>query len=421
MANSFQAVRGFNDILPQQAAAWQKLEATLKQIVNLYAYQEVKLPIVEQTSLFKRTIGAVTDIIEKEMYTFTDLNGDSLSLRPEGTAGCVRAAIENGMLRQVQKLWYQGPMFRHEKPQKGRYRQFHQFGVELFGLPEIAAELELLVMTQRMWERLGLADSVNLEVNTLGSSEERQIFKADLQLYFQQKSAALTDEEKQRLQKNPLRLLDSKAEHMQILIQEAPKLIDYISTSSLDHFNLLCSGINSLGINFKLNPCLVRGLDYYHDLVFEWTTPLLGSQATVCAGGRYNGLVAQLGGPQVPAVGFAIGLERILLLQEQQANNCPDIFIVTQEQQPLVKSFQIAELIREQTAWSVEMCLAAGSFKSQFKKADKSGAKIAIILGNDELQANKVCVKLLRQENHEQYLLNCAELINWLHNHGKEL
>jgi histidyl-tRNA synthetase len=424
VSNRFQAIRGFNDVLPAETSLWQRTERVLQEITQSFAYQEIKLPIIEQTSLFKRTIGEVTDIVEKEMYTFVDMNGDSISLRPEGTAGCVRAVIEHGMLRQAQKLWYLGTMFRHEKPQKGRYRQFYQFGVEVFGIAEVSVELELLAMTQEIWNQLGLAQHIHLEINCLGSLEDRLNYKKVLVEFFQNHLDVLSPEEQVRLEKNPLRLLDSKSEAIQALLVDAPKLIDYISAASRENFDALCQGLESYGISYRLNPYLVRGLDYYHDLVFEWVTPNLGSQATVCAGGRYNGLVAQLGGPETPAVGFAMGLERIILLLQglPQPEQYPDIYILTQEAQPLTKTLKIAEQIRRHTGLTVEMSLVATSFKSQFKKADKSGARFAVILGEEELQAQKMAVKSLRQfeEENKQMTFSIDELVAWLNSQNEE-
>lgn len=421
MSNRFQAIRGFNDVLPDSISIWQHTERVFQEIARLFAYHEVRLPILEQTQLFKRTIGEVTDIVEKEMYTFDDMNGDSLSMRPEGTAGCVRAMIEHGLLRQAQKLWYLGPMFRHEKPQKGRYRQFYQFGVEVFGVPEVSVELELMSMTQQIWHALGIAEQVKLELNCLGTSEDRIRYRQKLTRYFEQHLNCLTLEEQHRLHRNPLRLLDSKSPEIKSLLADAPQLLDEVSATSRAQFDSLCDGLDRMGIAYQINSHLVRGLDYYHDLVFEWVTPNLGSQATVCAGGRYNGLVEQLGGASVPAVGFAMGLERIILLQEQLHLNTetgPDIYLLTQESQPLIKSQQIATRIRQELGLSVEMSLSASSFKSQFKKADKSGARYAIILGEEELNTERVSLKPLRQGESQdsQMCFSVDELIIWLRN-----
>lgn len=421
MSKRFQAIRGFNDILPDDILLWQRTERVLQEIAKLFAYQELKLPILEPTQLFKRTIGEVTDIVEKEMYTFQDMNGDSLSMRPEGTAGCVRAMIEHGLLRQSQKLWYLGPMFRHEKPQKGRYRQFYQFGVEVFGIPDVSVELELMLMIQQIWKSLGLEQQIKLELNCLGSSEDRGRYRQKLIDFFEQHRHLLNLDEQQRLQRNPLRLLDSKSPEIQEILPRAPQLMQEVSSSSRLQFDLLCQGLSDCGIDFSIQPYLVRGLDYYHDLVFEWVTPNLGSQATVCAGGRYNGLVEQLGGPSVPAVGFAIGIERIILLQEQLLGKLEpqfDIYLLTQETQPLTQTQQLASRIRQETGLSVEMSLSVTSFKSQFKKADKSGARYAIILGDEELQNQRVSIKSLREAEFQDSQMNFTldELIVWLRN-----
>jgi histidyl-tRNA synthetase len=424
VSSRFQAIRGINDVLPSETSLWQFTEQVLQKICNSYAYQEVKLPLIEPTALFKRTIGEVTDIVEKEMYTFVDMNGESISLRPEGTAGCVRAMIEHGLLRQSQKLWYMGPMFRHEKPQKGRYRQFNQFGVEVFGISEVSAELELLAMTHKIWKALDL-DNIHLQINCLGSSEDRAHYRAELVKFFRVHQSQLTDEEQKRLEKNPLRLLDSKSDLIQSLLKNAPKLIDFISPESKQAFELLCHGLESLGIAYQINPFLVRGLDYYHDLVFEWVTDDLGSQATVCAGGRYNGLVEQLGGSSVPAVGFALGLERIILLQQvkKQIEKHVDVFIMSQEQQPLSQTLKLAQSIRNICDLDVEMSLVSSSLKSQFKKADRSGALIGLILGQDELANQMITVKLLRQNEQEnqQFSVSFNEINEWLKRHLKDL
>jgi histidyl-tRNA synthetase len=317
MADRIQAIRGMNDILPEQTALWRQIETTFSTCLSQYGYQEIRFPLVESTQLFKRTIGEVTDIVEKEMYTFSDLNGDSLTLRPEGTAGCVRACLEHGLLyNQHQKLWYMGPMFRHERPQKGRYRQFTQFGVEAFGMSSCPAELELIAICYRLWNKLGLADSIKLQINTLGTLEERQHYKSSLIEYFKTHVDLLDEDSHRRLERNPLRLLDSKNPDLAPLIAKAPKLMDALGDDSRSHFDSFCQGLNDLNIPYEINPVLVRGLDYYGHTVFEWVTDKLGSQATVCAGGRYDILVEQLGGSPTPAAGFALGIERIILLME---------------------------------------------------------------------------------------------------------
>ena len=317
MTEKIQAVRGMNDILPQESRKWFLLEKVFARCLLQYAYQEIRFPIVESTQLFKRAIGEVTDVVEKEMYTFTDLNGDSLTLRPEGTAGCLRACLEHGLLHnQQQKLWYTGPMFRHEKPQKGRYRQFHQFGVEALGIDGCSIELELIAICKRLWRELRVENSVRLQINTLGELHERQSYKEKLVAFFHANFNKLDDDSRRRLDKNPLRILDSKNPDIQALLLEAPKLIDSLGEASTTKFSNVCEGLTKLGISYDINPFLVRGLDYYGHTVFEWVTDKLGSQATVCAGGRYDALVEQLGGQSMPAIGFAMGAERLLLLME---------------------------------------------------------------------------------------------------------
>lgn len=421
--SKIQGIRGFNDILPSETIYWENLLQRLTTCLKRFAYQEIKLPFIEQTSLFKRTIGDVTDIVEKEMYTFVDLNGESISLRPEGTAGCVRALIEHGLLRQAQKLWYFGPMFRHEKPQKGRYRQFYQLGVEVFGLPTAGTDLELLVMTAQMWKALKIDNKVSLEINCLGTLADRNRYRDALVAYFEKHIAQLTPEEVDRLKRNPLRLLDSKSAIISQILVNAPRLLDYVDEQSKLNFDLVCKGLTELNISYVINPFLVRGLDYYNHLVFEWVTQDLGSQATICAGGRYDTLVEQLGGPSTPAIGFAMGIERLLLLM-QQVEEIPeiDVYVLTQEEQPLVDSQKIASLIREQLGWQVELNLSGSSMKSQIKKADKSGARMALILGADELQNKQVSVKLLRgdYQDDRQVCLNQNELLAWLQQQHRE-
>lgn len=403
MAEKIQAVRGMNDILPEQSSRWQALEKTLIQCMSQYGYQEIRFPIVESTQLFKRSIGEVTDIVEKEMYTFNDLNGESLTLRPEGTAGCLRACLEHGLLHnQQQKLWYLGPMFRHEKPQRGRYRQFFHFGVEAYGMAGCPIELEIIALCQRMWKLLGLDEYVHLQINTLGELSERQAYKKILVDYFTSNSEKLDEDSQRRLHKNPLRILDSKNPDMQTLLAEAPKLIDSLGENSTKHFSGLCQGLEQLGIPYVFNPQLVRGLDYYGHTVFEWVTDKLGSQATVCGGGRYDALVEQLGGNPVPAFGMAMGLERLLLLQEEvnsaiSVTQPPTLFVMASGAQELQKALQIAETLRNfDPKWCVISNTVGGSFKSQFKKADKSGAHFALIIGENELKDEVISLKNLR-------------------------
>lgn len=405
MAERIQAIRGMNDVLPDRTSMWRYIENSFVDCMSRYGYQEIRFPIIESTQLFKRTIGEVTDIVEKEMYTFDDLNGDSITLRPEGTAGCVRACLENGLLyNQQPKLWYMGPMFRHEKPQKGRYRQFNQFGVEAFGIPSATIELELISICSRLWTQLGFADSVKLQINSLGELSERHEYKNILVEYLKDHFEDLDEDSKRRLDKNPMRILDSKNPDMQQLISQAPKLIDVLGDKSQSHFQTFCDGLDALNISYTVNPVLVRGLDYYGHTVFEWVTDQLGSQSTVCAGGRYDILVEQLGGNPTPAVGFALGIERILLLMEtlnlsEQKNQKQSLFVIATNEIGVIKAMVMAESIR--TAFpelDVIINTTGGSFKSQFKKADKSGARLALILGDDELANQQVSIKDLRND-----------------------
>ena len=417
MAQLIQAIRGMNDIMPAESYIWRYIENIFAHCFSAYGYQEVKLPLLENTQLFKRTIGEITDIVEKEMYTFNDLNGDSLTLRPEGTAGCVRACLEHGLLHnQQQKLWYYGPMFRHEKPQKGRYRQFYQFGAEVFGSVGAGIDLELIAICRRLWEMLGLKDELELQINTLGTIEERKDYKEKLISYLKPNFNILDEDSKRRLDRNPLRILDSKNPNMQSLIANAPKLMDVIGEESKEHFANFCAGLNELGIKYSINPLLVRGLDYYGHTVFEWVTDRLGSQATVCAGGRYDKLVEQLGGNPTPAVGFAVGVERLILLIQtlnkiEVEDLRPNIFIIAVGNDALIRALVIADNLRiTNHKLYVSVNTAGGSFKSQFKKADKSGARLALIIGEDELRDKTISIKDLRcaqdQVNIAQHELN---------------
>ncbi len=423
MSERIQAIRGMNDILPDSTLMWRYVEQNFVDCLSRYGYREIRFPIIESTQLFKRTIGEVTDIVEKEMYTFNDLNGDSLTLRPEGTAGCVRACLENGLLHnQQQKLWYMGPMFRHERPQKGRYRQFTQFGVEAFGMSDSTIELELIAISRRLWSQLGFAHAVELQINTLGELSERQRYKKVLVEYLRDHYDELDEDSKRRLERNPLRILDSKNPDLQELIAKAPKLIDVLEEKSRAHFQAFCDGLSALGIPYTINPFLVRGLDYYGHTVFEWVTDKLGSQATVCAGGRYDILVEQLGGSATPAAGFALGIERILLLMEtlnlsEKNMNRESLFIIATNAQAVLNGLVMAETIR--TAYpTVEIITntAGGSFKSQFKKADKSGARLALILGEDEIANQRVSIKDLRKEA-EQVTVEQSNINQILHDY----
>lgn len=417
MSKQISAIRGMNDIYGLQSQAFSTVLAGAEHVLQQYGYQQIRLPIVEKTELFARSIGEVTDIVEKEMYTFSDRNGDSLSLRPEGTAGCVRAMIENGLLHnQVQKVYYSGPMFRHERPQKGRYRQFHQFGVEVFGLEGPDIDIELILLIARLWDTLGL-ENLELQINSLGSQQAREDYRAQLVRYLTRYQDQLDEDSQRRLYTNPLRVLDSKNPAMAEIVAGAPKLIDALDEASRHHFDQVCAALDSLGIQYAVNPNLVRGLDYYNRTVFEWVTTELGSQGTVCAGGRYDGLVEQIGGKSTPAVGFAMGIERLmaLLVDQQKIVETPsaDIFIVLAGGSTLQPGLVMAEMLREALPnQTVVMNCGGGSFKSQFKKADKSGARYALILGDDEVTKQQVTIKSLR-EDAEQKTLEWDQLISF--------
>ena len=406
-----QAIRGMNDILPEQTPVWQYLEARVRGVLQSYGYQEIRMPVVEHTELFRRSIGEVTDIVEKEMYTFEDRNGDSLTLRPEGTASCVRACDQNGLLHnQVQRLWYAGPMFRHERPQKGRLRQFHQIGVETFGLNGPDIDAELILLSARLWQQLGISDALTLELNSIGNSESRGRYRQALVDYLSQYKDQLDADSQRRLDTNPMRILDSKVPETQALLSDAPLLSDYLDDASKAHFDGLCARLDAAGLSYTLNPKLVRGLDYYGLTVFEWTTTALGAQGTVCAGGRYDGLVQQLGGKATPAVGFAMGLERLCLLLETlealpESKPLADVYIIANGEACEIRALSLAESLRDALpAVKVVLNCGGGSFKSQFKKADKSGAAVAVVLGEDELANEQVTVKVLRGEPNQQQL-----------------
>jgi histidyl-tRNA synthetase len=405
-----------NDILPEVTPYWQVIETILKDVLAGYGYQEIRFPIVEKTELFKRSIGEVTDIVEKEMYTFEDRNGDSLTLRPEGTAGCVRAAMENGLLNQTQRLWYMGPMFRHERPQKGRYRQFHQIGVEAYGFNGPDIDAEMIMLTARLWKALGLK-GVTLQINSLGSTEARLAYREVLIAYFEQHQSELDEDSQRRLHSNPLRILDSKNPEMQALNDAAPKLIDYLDEESKQHFEQLCQILDSVGIAYEINPRLVRGLDYYGKTVFEWVTDQLGSQGTVCAGGRYDGLVAQLGGKEATAIGFAIGLERLVALLEA-TDALPEIkqtdaYLVAVGDQAIAQAAFLTERLRDELPGIrlISHC-GGGSFKSQFKRADRSGARWTLILGDEEVSNQTIGIKTMATG--EQQTIKWAELPSFL-------
>lgn len=405
------AIRGMNDILPEATPRWQQLETALRSLMQRYGYREIRLPVVEPTPLFKRAIGEVTDIVEKEMYSFEDRSGESLTLRPEGTAGCVRACLEHGLTHnQSPKLWYTGPMFRYERPQKGRYRQFHQFGVETFGQAGADMDAELILMTARLWQSLGLTDVVTLEINSLGESEGRAAYRQALVTYLEQFRTQLDDDSQRRLTTNPLRILDSKDASTQAILVNAPQLSDYLDEGSRQHFATLCAQLDACGVTYRVNPNLVRGLDYYNKTVFEWVTTALGSQGTVCAGGRYDGLVAQLGGQATPAVGFAIGLERLVLLLDAvhpvSESVEADVMVLALGEGTAQHAICLAEQLRDALpALRIVYNCGGGSFKSQFRKADKSGAQLALIVGEAEVTAKTVGIKWLRAEREQ---ISCA-------------
>jgi histidyl-tRNA synthetase len=408
MSSLINAIRGMNDILPPETMRWQSVEKTLRDILHSFNYQEIRLPLLEKTELFKRSIGDVTDIVEKEMYTFSDRNNESLSLRPEGTASCVRAGIEHGLFHnQIQRLWYMGPQFRYERPQKGRYRQFHHCGAEVFGLEGPDIDAELILLSSKMLGALGLKSHLTLQLNSLGSTQARVDYKTELVRYLSAHRGDLDEDSQRRLTMNPLRILDSKNPAMQELIKNAPKLIHYLDSESEQHFSKLQSYLTSAGLTYTINPCLVRGLDYYCKTVFEWVTTELGAQGTVCAGGRYDGLVEQLGGKPTPALGFAMGIERILLMisQESLSDNL-DVYFITDGDAAFEQAFKLSNMLRD-TLPNLHLVLhcGGGSLKNQFKKADKSGARIALILGEQEMENKSIIIKMLRESTPQVLVL----------------
>ena len=416
MAKNIQAIRGMNDCSPTESPLWQWIEGQVRQILSSYGYSEVRMPIVESTPLFARAIGEVTDVVSKEMYTFWD-NDEQLTLRPEGTAGCVRAAIEHGWIyNNEQRLWYMGPMFRHERPQKGRYRQFHQAGVEVFGISTPEIDAELIILTARLWKALGIDQHVSLQLNSIGSLEARANYRSALVAFLENHQDLMSDEEKERLVKNPLRILDTKNQALQDVLDGAPKLLDYLDDESREHFAQLCGLLDAVGIQYEINPKLVRGLDYYNKTVFEWVTSALGAQGTVCGGGRYDGLVEQLGGHATSGVGFAMGLERLVLLVQEVNKSIPvksavDIYIVYQGEGTTLAAFQLAEKLRSELPHlSTMLHCSGGNFKKQFKRADKSGATLALVLGESEVQNNQVVVKHLLGAA-EQQTIDVSNLI----------
>lgn len=403
-----------NDCLPTQSPLWQKLENTVKNVISAYGYNEVRMPIVEETNLFSRAVGEETDVVSKEMYTFDDRNGDSLTLRPEGTAGCVRSCIQNSLInRDEQRLWYMGPMFRHERPQKGRYRQFHQCGVEVFGLNGPDVDAELIMMTARLWRELGINEHVRLELNSIGSQEDRADYRTALVAFLEQHIDVLDEDCKRRMHTNPLRVLDTKNPDVQAILGDAPRLSDYLGEESKAHFAGLCELLDAAGIEYTVNERLVRGLDYYNRTVFEWITESLGAQGTVCGGGRYDGLVEQLGGKSTPAVGFAMGLERLVLMLETleltDVRRSVDVYVVTAGEGTMMAGMKLAEQLRQSIPGvRVMNHFGGGNFKKQFKRADKVGAVVALVLGENEVADNTVVLKDLAGGEQETY--NQAEV-----------
>jgi histidyl-tRNA synthetase len=395
-----------NDILPDQTPVWQYLEATVRDLLTGYGYREIRFPLVEKTELFSRSIGEVTDIVEKEMYTFEDRNGTSLSLRPEGTASCVRAGLSNGLLHnQIQRLWYAGPMFRHERPQKGRYRQFHQIGAEAFGMAGPEIDAELILVTARLWRLLGLSH-VRLEINSLGTAEARRAYRSKLQAYFAEHLGALDEDSRRRLETNPLRILDSKNPDMAPLIEGAPSLIDHLDPESAAHFADLRAILDDCGVDYTVNPRLVRGLDYYSRTVFEWLTDQLGAQDAICSGGRYDYLVEQLGGRSTPAIGWAMGMERLIALLEVEGGGLPTMaphaYLVLPDDGVRHAGLSLAEQLRDVLpGLRLEVDCTGSGFKAQMKKADRSGAKVALILGPEEFGRRAVAVKPLRSQQNQ--------------------
>lgn len=420
MALDVRIVKGMRDVLPEEIAAWHYLEQHLRQLSARYGYSEIRLPVVEQTALFYRAIGEITDIVEKEMYTFTDKGGESLTLRPESTAQCVRAVLENNLIRhQTPKLWYLGPMFRRENPQKGRYRQFYQFGIEAFGLPGPDVDVEQLVMMARLWKELGIEQKIVLKINSLGALEERRLYREALVAYLESQYSNLNEEGRRRLRTNPLRVLDSKDPSMASVIAQAPNMLEFLGEHSLRHFDLIQQGLKQCGVVFEIDHRLVRGLDYYSHTVYEWITQDLGAQGTVCGGGRYNTLVETLGGPETPAVGFSLGIDRLVMLLVE-AERVPqksevDVYFIVEGERAQQRAMAIAERVREAfPAISLYVHCGGGSFKSQFKRADKCGARLALIMGDEEESNGMLGVKALRTSGGEQQTLPIEQALAYL-------
>jgi len=421
MAKNLQSVRGMRDILPEQSSSWQFIENIARELFNSYGYKELRTPIIESTELFKRSIGDATDIVEKEMYTFEDRNGDSLTLRPEGTAGCVRAGMQHGLFHnQQQRIWYIGPMFRHERPQKGRYRGFYQAGIETYGIEGPDIDAEVIAIAARFWKMLGFKN-VRLEINSLGSNEARQAYRDVLIKYFSEHKELLDEDSKRRLHKNPLRILDTKNPKMKDLVSNAPDLLDYLDDESKEHFEGLKQRLDNMGIAYQVNSRLVRGIDYYNRTVFEWITEELGAQGTICAGGRYDGLVKQLGGRATPACGFGIGIDRLQLLVEEQgldqSNNKPHAYFVLSGKEAELAGLTIAEGLRD-THEQLRLLVngGSGSFKSQLKRADNSGAEYAFILGENEVTEKTITIKPLRDKQKEQQTIAQVNLDEYISN-----
>jgi histidyl-tRNA synthetase len=420
MAETIQAIRGMHDILPEHTPRWQYVESVLRRVMGGYGYREIRLPIVEKTELFKRSIGEVTDIVEKEMYTFDDRNGDSLTLRPEGTAGCLRACLEHSLLHnQTQRLWYTGAMFRHERPQKGRYRQFHQLGVEAYGMAGPDIDAELILLCRRLWRALGIDHKLELQINSLGTTEERIAYRAELVDYFRSHYDRLDEDSRRRLETNPLRILDSKNPDLREIIAAAPVLTEALNELSRTHFHSLRQRLDDAGVAYQVNPRLVRGLDYYSRTVFEWVTRELGAQGTVCAGGRYDGLIEQLGGKDSTAVGFALGMERLIDLLDTPERfdtaAAPEAYLIAVGELAEARATAVAERLRDALPdLRLQMNCGGGSFKSQFKRADKSGAAVALVMGDDEARDQMISVKSLRHDAGQKTLTE-AELIDFLH------
>ena len=420
MGQVVKSIKGVHDVLPDVVHVWHFLEDAVRQVMASYGYSEIRTPILEKTELFSRSIGDVTDIVEKEMYSFEDRNGDLLSLRPENTASCVRAAIQHGLLsnQQMHRLWYLGPQFRRENPQRGRYRQFWQVGAEVYGVAGPYIEAELILLSARLWQKLGLTEHAGLQINSLGNNEDRNRYRDKLVEYLNDHHTALDDDSKRRLNSNPLRVLDSKNPDMAEVISAAPSLLDHLCDESQEHFELLQSSLQQCGVPFEINTRLVRGLDYYSHTVFEWVTDQLGAQGTICAGGRYDGLTEQLGASPTPGVGWALGIERLLALITDAGNApqvpVPHIYLVLPGKQAIVAGMALAEEIRvAQPSWRVVTNCAGTSMKSQFKRADKSGAQVALVIGEGEIANNTVSVKLLREQT-EQQTVSRAQLMGVL-------